>query len=108
MLSDVFQWSCTTNSPEFSLYRMQLNVKKIERVHNDRLRSDFYSCKAGLKVPHRSRPQYSVTDRQISGAWGEWQKTVAPFCKWTRVLMVEATLAVQGVCDAGFVYKELS
>ena len=52
MLSDVFQWSCTTNAAEFMLYRLQLKVVKIERVENDRLRSDFYSCKAGLTVPH--------------------------------------------------------
>eukprot|EP00668_Euglena_longa_P012336 GGOE01014776.1.p1 GENE.GGOE01014776.1~~GGOE01014776.1.p1 ORF type:complete len:980 (+),score=325.02 GGOE01014776.1:112-3051(+) len=52
MLSDVFQWSCTSSSAEFLLYRMQFNVTKVERVHNARLRSDFYSCKAGLRLPH--------------------------------------------------------
>jgi len=52
MLSDVFQWSCTTSSTEFLLYRLQFNVTKVERVVNPRLRSDFYSCKAGLRTPH--------------------------------------------------------
>eukprot|EP01012_Entosiphon_sulcatum_P006734 TRINITY_DN13235_c0_g1_i1.p1 TRINITY_DN13235_c0_g1~~TRINITY_DN13235_c0_g1_i1.p1 ORF type:complete len:946 (+),score=128.41 TRINITY_DN13235_c0_g1_i1:38-2875(+) len=51
MLSDVFQWSCSSYASEFQLYRLQLRVCRIERVHNPALRAAFYKCKAGLHAP---------------------------------------------------------